>query len=166
MEEGHSIKYLIEPVVIALNYLDQAHDYEHVTMMGISGRGWTTTLAAAVDPRIQHSYPVAGSYPIYLRSDSISDWGDWEQTVPQLYGETCNYLELYVLGSYGTDRQQLQVINQYDPCCFAGIKSETYRDIVRQRVRQLGRGNFDVLVDDTHDNHAISEYVMGKFLQP
>lgn len=39
VEEGHSIKYLIEPVVIALNYLDQAYDYEQVVMMGISGGG-------------------------------------------------------------------------------------------------------------------------------
>jgi hypothetical protein len=32
-------------------------------MLGLSGGGWSTTLAAAVDPRIQLSFPTAGSVP-------------------------------------------------------------------------------------------------------
>ena len=66
---GHPIKYFVEPVVIVLNYLKNNFDYESVSMVGISGGGWTATLAAAIDTRILKSFPVAGSYPIYLRSD-------------------------------------------------------------------------------------------------
>ena len=45
-------------------------------MVSISG-GWTTTVYAAIDPRVTRSYPVAGSLPIPLRVD-VRDWGDWE----------------------------------------------------------------------------------------
>jgi hypothetical protein len=126
---GHSVKYFIEPVAIVLNYLKKNYDYSSISMVGLSGGGWTTTLAAAIDTRIDKSFPVAGSYPIYLRSNSSRDWGrgDYEQTVPEIYN-TVNYLELYILGSHGANRKQLQIINQYDSCCFAGTKWETYKD--------------------------------------
>lgn len=75
-------------------------------MMGLSGGGWTTVLYAALDPRIMRSYPVAGSWPIYLRFASPRDWGDYEETIPELY-KTVNYLEMYILGSYGEGRKQL-----------------------------------------------------------
>lgn len=162
-KNGHPVKYLIEPVVIVLNYLKSNFEYSSVSMVGISGGGWTTTLAAAIDTRIQKSFPVAGSYPIYLRSNSARDWGDYEQTVPEIYG-TVNYLELYILGSYGPDRKQLQVINQYDACCFAGTKWETYKDIVRERVHELGTGEFALFLDATHRRHFLSEAAMSRIL--
>jgi len=162
-EYGHPVKYLIEPVVTALNYLDSEFDYSSVAMVGISGGGWTTTLAAALDTRIGKSFPVAGSYPIYLRSNSPRDWGDYEQNVPKLYS-TVNHLELYILGAHGTDRKQLQIINQYDSCCFAGIKWETYKDVVRTRTRQLGAGEYDLFLDDSHKEHLVSPLAMKQIL--
>jgi hypothetical protein len=160
---GHPVKYFIEPVAIVLNYLKSNYDYSTVSMVGLSGGGWTTTLAAAIDPRIDKSFPVAGSYPIYLRSNSQRDWGDYEQTVPEVY-RTVNYLELYILGSFGRDRRQLQIINQFDKCCFAGTKWETYRNIVRKRVHELGAGEFDLFLDTSHKEHIISETAMSLIL--
>lgn len=162
-ENGHPIKYFIEPVVIALNYLEKSFDYHVIAMVGISGGGWTTTLAAAVDTRIAKSFPVAGSYPIYLRSNSPRDWGDYEQTAPELYN-TVNYLELYVLGSSGNHRKQLQIINQFDRCCFAGTKWDTYKDTVTSLVHQLGAGEFDLFLDDSHQEHLISDMAMSRIL--
>ncbi len=160
---GHPIKYFVEPVVVALNYLESRYDYRRVSMTGISGGGWTTTLAAAIDPRIARSFPVAGSYPLYLRSASKRDWGDWEQTAPALYN-VATYPELYVLGSYGNGREQLQILNAYDPCCFAGNGWQTYRDAVRTQVQVLGSGAFDVYADDTHREHAISRAALSQIL--
>lgn len=162
-ENGHPIQYFIEPVVIALNYLENNFDYSLISMVGISGGGWTTTVAAAVDTRIEKSFPVAGSCPIYLRSNSLSDRGDYEQMAPELYN-TVNYLELYVLGAHGTNRKQLQIINKYDSCCFAGTKWETYKDIVKSRVHQLGFGKFDLFLDDSHKEHIISNMTMSRIL--
>ena len=162
-ESGHPIKYFIEPVIVALNYLENNFDYSLVSMIGISGGGWATTLAAAADTRISYSFPVAGSYPIYLRVNSFRDWGDYEQTDPDLY-KTVNYLDLYILGSYGENRKQMQVINQFDSCCFAGIKWETYKDIVSARVNQLGTGEYDLFLDDSHYRHMVSGVAMNRIL--
>ena len=163
LQEGHAVKYFIEPLVVAMNYLKNNFDYTQISMIGLSGGGWTTTLAAAVDTRIRYSFPVAGSYPMYLRSNALRDWGDFEQTAPGLY-RTVNNLELYILGGYGKGRKQLQIINKYDACCFAGIKWQTYKDIVRARVHQLGAGEFDLFMDDSHRKHIISSIVMDRIL--
>ena len=162
-ENGHPIKYFVEPVVTVLNYLKVNFDYTLVSMVGFSSGGWVATLAAAVDTRIVKSFPIAGSYPIYLRSNSQRDWDDYEQTVPELY-RTVNYLELYVLGATGSNRQQLQILNQYDACCFGGTKSETYKDIVKARVTDLGPGKFDVFLDASHHEHAVSDMAMNRIL--
>jgi hypothetical protein len=158
-DNGHPVKYFVEPVIVVLNYLENNKSDLTVSMVGISGGGWTTTLAAAIDERIKYSFPVAGSYPIYLRSNSKRDWGDYEQSVPDLY-KTVNYLELYILGSYGKNRQQLQIINRYDSCCFAGKKWQTYKDLVTKRVQHLGAGEFDLFLDDSHKDHLISDISM------
>lgn len=160
---GHPIKYFVEPVVVALNYLKHNYRYRHIAMVGISGGGWTTTLAAAIDSRIAMSFPVAGSYPISLRSESSSEWGDWEQNEPRLY-EIANYLELYILGAYGNNRKQLQMLNKYDACCFRGNRSNTYKNEVRSRVNNLGLGEFDVFLDETHHDHKISEAAMRRII--
>jgi hypothetical protein len=162
-EHGHPVKFFVEPVVIVLNYLEHNFDYSSVSMVGLSGGGWTTTLAAAIDTTIEMSFPVAGSYPIYLRSNSPNDWGDYEQTVPEVYATT-TYLELYILGSDGPKRKQLQILNEYDPCCFGGTKGETYKDIVRERVFELGTGEFDLFLDTTNSSHSISEAAMSRIL--
>ena len=153
----HPIKFFVEPIAVALNYATQEFRHNSIHMVGKSGGGWTATLYAAIDPRISKSYPVAGTYPIYLRL--TRDWGDYEQTLPELY-QIANYLELYILGSYGDGRKQLQVINQYDPCCFAGVKYQIYEKEVASLVSHLGKGEFEVYLDDTHKEHKISEHAL------
>lgn len=161
---GHPIKFLVEPTIITMNYIKKYFNYSIISMIGISGGGWTTTLAAAVDIRIQKSFPVAGSYPIYLRSGSTRDWGDYEQTTPEIY-RIVNYLEMYILGSHGINRKQVQVINQYDECCFAGLKWKTYKDIVTNRVHELGDGEFDLFLDSTHKDHKVSNAALKLILE-
>lgn len=146
------IKYFIEPLTVAINYAAK-FKYHQIHMIGISGGGWTTTLYAAIDPRILHSFPVAGSVPLYLRTNR--DWGDYEQTLPQLY-VIANYLELYIIGSHGNNRKQLQILNKYDSCCFAGIKYQMYENVVKEAVAKLGKGEFEIFLDDTHKEHKIS----------
>jgi hypothetical protein len=148
------IRFFIEPIVVAINY-GKKHDYSQVNMIGISGGGWTTTVCAAVDTRIRHSYPVAGTLPFYLRSDSQRDWGDYEQNMPDLYS-IANYLELYVLGAFGKGRAQIQLLNKYDSCCFAGIKYRTYEHTMKEVMRSLGKGKFEIFLDDSHKEHKIS----------
>ena len=104
---------------------------------------------------ISQSYSVAGSFPIYLRS-TPEDLGDYEQILPALY-RNADYLDLYILASYGEERMHVQIFNKYDPCCFGGQAYETYADKIKMILSNLGKGRFDVYSDDSHKEHKISE---------
>lgn len=156
-EQGHPIKFFMEPVAAVVNYM-QKFDYENLIMIGLSGGGWTTTLYAAIDPRIRISIPVAGSLPLYLRVQDISNsgsLGDYEQLVAELYSKV-NYLELYVLGSIGQNRFQLQILNEFDACCFGGTGFKTYEHILKDKIESLGNGRYEVFLDSSHRLHQVS----------
>ena len=149
-----SLRFFLEPVAMLLNYVEQEHNFQSVSMTGVSGGGWTTTLCAAVDPRIIHSYPVAGTLPVYLSSEV--EIGDYEEALPDFY-RIANYPELYILSSYGEGRHQVQILNYSDSCCFGGVGYLTYEPVVIQALAALGPGSFEVYLDTTHHDHAISE---------
>mgnify|MGYP006412293159 CR=1 FL=1 len=157
------VKFFIEPIGVSLNYLDENFDFDSYYMMGISGGGWTTVLFSAIDDRISQSYSVAGTYPIFMRSDS-KNIGDYEQIIPELYRIT-NYLELYILSSYGDDRIHVQIFNNNDPCCFSGNISGIYDHKINERLIKLDKGNFFLYIDDTHNEHKISEYSRNLILK-
>ena len=149
------MKLFLDPIRINLNFLDKEYDFKQYSMIGISGGGWTTVVYSAIDERISDSFSVAGSMPFYLRVND-RDIGDYEQTNIDLY-EVTNYLELYVLSAYGDGRKHIQIFNKNDPCCFSGNGYETYEFIIKDKISQLGKGNFQVFVDDTHNEHKISD---------
>lgn len=165
IKNGTAHRYFIEPVVVALNYT--AHfNYDKNIMVGISGGGWTTVLAAAIDTRIQQSYPVAGTVPMYQRLDprpnhpEHNDMGDYEQWLIGIYPEF-EYLDLYLLGVAGENRHQLAIYNQYDPCCFWGLRPLEWAPAVQARAQALAEvGTFGVYIDDTHREHIISEHAL------
>ena len=96
------MRFFLEPVAVGLNYIESEYDFDRIYMMGISGGGWTTVVYSALDPRIDASYPVAGSYPFYLRNQlGGSSIGDFEQVNPDFY-QNVSYIELYLLGAAGT----------------------------------------------------------------
>ncbi|HEY2881721.1 MAG TPA: hypothetical protein VGJ15_04795 [Pirellulales bacterium] len=159
---GHPVKFFIEPVVGFLNYAAQL-GYQQISMLGMSGGGWTTIVAAAVETRIKTSMHVAGAYPMFLRVGR-DDWGDWEQTVPEFYREA-NYLELFILGAHGPGRMQCQIVNRYDPTCFAGDGWKTYAVNVQEHVAALGEGVWDIFVDESHFEHIVSDLALRKFLE-
>jgi len=153
------MKLFLVPIQINLNFLDKEYNFERYSMIGLSGGGWTTVVYSAIDERISDSFSVGGSTPFYLRVDS-RDMGDYEQTNIELYKHV-NYLELYVLGAYGDGRQHVQIFNKNDSCCFSGNGHETYEFVIKDKISQLGKGNFQIFIDDTHNEHKISEYVMS-----
>lgn len=155
-ENFSPIKFFVEPITISLNYIDKTYNFESYDMVGISGGGWTTVLYSALDTRISKSYPVAGSTPMYLRINDEKNLGDYEQTVPKLYNKV-GYLDLYIMGSYGEDRRQLQIFNKYDPCCFSGTGFETYELEIKNLILKLEKGSFDIFLDEVNKKHSISE---------
>ncbi len=116
------------------------------------------SMAGHLDFKSSMSISVAGSLPYYLRARdmvSANPLGDYEQKVPEFY-RIANYLELYIMGSYGDGRSQLQILNEFDACCFRGTGFRTYKDIVINWVQSLGAGSYDVFLDSTHRLHQIS----------
>src|SRR5688572_10497554 len=151
VSSGSPLKFFLDPVTISLNALKPR--YKEIHMAGLSGGGWTTTLYAAVDPQIRSSFPVAGTIPLYLRSRGSV--GDKEQYLDEFY-RLAGYLDLYLLGSYGTGRKQIQILNRRDDCCFGeaqhriqvGLDYERalrkYEKQVQQAVGSLGQFRLDI----------------------
>jgi len=150
------IKFFVEPIIVSLNYIDIHYDFDSVYMVGISGGGWVTVLAGAIDERIDQSYSVAGSYPLFLRTEQ-KNLGDYEQRNLELYG-IANYLDLYVMASSGPDRKFIQIFNKFDPCCFDGDSFSSYEKQVKKIVNNLEDGYFKIYLDDTHNEHIISNH--------
>ena len=153
------MKLFLDPIQINLNFLDKKYNFKQYSMIGLSGGGWTTVVYSAIDERISNSFSVGGSMPFYLRIDS-RDMGDYEQTNIELYQDV-NYLELYILGAYGDGRKHIQIFNKNDSCCFSGNGYETYEFVIKDKMLQLGKGNFQILIDDTHNEHKISDHTLN-----
>ncbi len=174
---GSPMKFFLEPAVVSLNYLKASNPgYKNISMIGLSGGGWTTTVSAAIDPRIQLSIPVAGSLPLYLCHDpSIFEP---EELLDSFY-RIAGYPELYVLGGSGKGRKQIQVLNRKDDCCFGERqhnaakegKSFTaavreFESAVKQALTKLGTGSFRVVIDEVAPGHMISNYAIDKVIIP
>lgn len=160
-EDLSPIVFFVDPVVRAVSYANET-GFSDISMIGLSGGGWTTVLASALDERIIRSYPVASSLPLSYRLES-KDHGDYEQVNAALYSIT-NYFELYLMSASGSGRSQKLIFNENDPCCFAGRNKydgeymyKLIDKIVGQSLAKIGSGEFSVYSDDTHLGHRISK---------
>jgi pimeloyl-ACP methyl ester carboxylesterase len=156
--------YFLDPVVALVNHASASAPLTDVVTFGFSGGAWTTVLHAAVDPRVTRSIQVAGTWPFFLRPHPAHhpNFGDWEQrreSLPGLY-DIAGYLDLYVLGSVGAGRRQLQVLNRFDPSCFPGVGSRSYAQPVRDAAAALD-GEWDVVEDPSHGEHQVSPYAVA-----
>ena len=149
------LKFFIEPISSSINYLDQNYSFSHYYMVGISGGGWTTGVYSALDPRIEKSFPVAGTSPMFLRFNNPDNFGDYEQMNLDFYS-IANYLEQYVMASDGKNREQFQIFNKNDPCCFSGDDYLVYEDDVQNVLSQIGDGKFSIHIDENNLKHTIS----------
>ncbi|SEE75182.1 hypothetical protein [Ruania alba] len=156
--------YYLDPVITLINHVAELDPLTEVATFGFSGGAWTTVLHAAIDPRVTLSVQVAGTWPFYLRPHPAHhpNFGDWEQrreSLPELY-DIAGYLDLYVVGSTGAGRRQLQILNRFDPSCFPGVGHRSYAQPVRDRATLLG-GDWEVVDDATHGKHQVSPYAVS-----
>lgn len=158
------IKFFLEPVAVARNYMRSNYNFEEAAMIGVSGGGWTTIVYSAIDPSVKLSIPVAGSLPLYLRKEE-RDIGDAEQYHTDFY-EIAGYPDLYVLGAFGDGRKQIQILNRYDSCCFGGLAYEDYEEKVKNKLSELSDGHFEIFSDESHTNHLISERALNDVILP
>lgn len=177
---GSPIKYFLEPTAISLNYLKKRGragrlpNYRDFHMIGLSGGGWTTTVYAAVDPTIRCSFPIAGTIPLYLRTGGSV--GDREQIEPSFY-KIAGYPDLYILGTAGRSRKQVQILVERDDCCFGQAQHDAksagmaYADAMREyerrvqaALKEIKSGSFRLEIDDTAPSHMISHHAIEKII--
>ncbi|CAE7396377.1 cysK [Symbiodinium sp. CCMP2592] len=138
------VKYFLEPVINTINFAIDSLAYERIIMMGLSGGGWTTTLAAAVDPRIVLSIPIAGSLPCDFRHTS---W-DFEQYCSDRWAQIGNYTALYVLAALEKGRASVQMLHESDPCCFHACGRHSRIQDYNRFVNSAARGVFQTVVTE------------------
>jgi hypothetical protein len=162
-----ALRFFIEPVVHGINHFaGTCADYTDISMIGLSGGGWTTVLAAAVDSRIKTSVSVSGSMPIYARRYYPGSMGDAEQLLPALYRDRASYLDLYTLDSCGNSRRHVQCINQYDNGCFYGVSHRTWEKNVKDAVTSIGAGTYECYLDSLPHSHQISNNAIHNVIDP
>ena len=54
----------------------------------------------------------------------------------------------------------IQIFNKNDPCCYSGIGYESYEFFIKDKLVELGKGSFQILIDDTHNEHKISDTML------
>ena len=179
---GSPIRLFLEPTAISLNHLKTQSgpghfpSYRAFHIVGLSGGGWTTTVYAAIDPTIRHSFPVAGTIPLHLRSGgSIGDREQFESSFYRIAG----YPDLYILGAHGRGRKQVQILNRRDDCCFGQAQHDEkqtglpYAEAMREyehrvvgALKQIGSGLFGLEIDETAPSHMISHWAIEKVILP
>lgn len=157
-ENLNPLKFFFEPISVSINYMEKNYDFDEYIMIGISGGAWTSMYYSAIDDRISDTYPVAGPYPLFIRSN-YNQLGDYETENTKLLS-IVNELEAYIMGAYGKDRKFVQIYNKYDSCCWDGEYFEIFKDTIKEKISELGVGYYDVMLDDTHQKHIISEYAL------
>ncbi len=155
-----SMSFFFDPHFNILDYA-KVKGYDEINIIGISTGGLTATIMGAFSDEYTNVISIAGPYPFFLKSGNWEDLGDYEQIYPELYTRL-NYLELYALASEGDNRKYIQVINEFDGCCFRGRKWQNYIDIIPRHVQE---GEFIFIIDDTHNEHKISEYVYNELIK-
>lgn len=175
-----TMRYFCEPVVLTVNYAINRLGVKDVYMAGISGGAWTTTMVAAMDPRIRMSFQIAGTIPYPMRFTldpkilepvPTGDLGDFEQRCKhgkysiesdagRSWCQACSYKCQYVLGSIDRGRAQVQILHESDGCCYAaaGRHAEIrgYESGVRFALNGASGGWFTVVVTD-HKLHELCE---------
>ncbi len=151
--EGHPLKFFIEPVLVFVDYLYNNISYKDKTMIGVSGGGWTTTLYAALDTRINNSFSILGPIPLPLKDPSKYDC--YEISNPDLFS-IVNYLDLYIMGASGIGRARVDIINKYEKCC--NIEDHlSYYEPVFKAIKSIGEGSYDIKLDEINVQHTLSK---------
>lgn len=167
---GSALRFFVEPVIVCVNYfVRQNPKHGIIAMAGLSGGGWTTDHAPAIDTRISVSIPVAGSCPWYCQPPVPpgTPRGDGEQALPAMFEKTASYLDLYILAGYGKGRKRIQVLCEYDSLCTSAVAGcKTYKPALRRVMESLRAGESDVVVDKDEHGHKISNWAIDNVIMP
>ena len=156
-EDFSAMKFFFHPIMVSLNYVEQNYNFETFDMVGLSGGAWTITLYSAMDERISKIFPVGGPLPHYItQNESDSHW-HYETNNLSLY-QIANYLDIFIMSSYGENKEHVKILNKFDSCCYYGMTYTTFEKNVQNSINTLGQGKFVMHLDETHSDHIISDF--------
>jgi len=162
-DDFSSIKFFLEPILVAVNYIEDNYNSNSIFMVGISGGGWTTTMYSAIDDRVDKSFPVGAMLPLFI-SLNAPVMPHYEGIITELY-EKVSYLDLYILSSFGENREQIKIINKFDSCCHGGISYQVFEEEIIKTMEKLNNGKFSIFLDDSHNGHKISDTALQVILE-
>lgn len=161
----HALRIYLQPVFAANNHLRQRHGVEEINLIGFSAGGWIATLTAAADTRLTNTISIAGVYPIYVRPNATGNERPRVHYYPPFL-QTTNYLDAFVAAASGEGRNYTQIFNRYDRCCYRNRYGKLYESDVADAVAEVGAGGqFQVLLDETHADHRISDWSVQRILE-
>jgi hypothetical protein len=156
------LSLFVTPVSIVVNHF-VSQGVNEIAMAGLSGGGWTTDLAAALDKRIDISFSVAGSMPFYARAwakPAGQSIGDYEQWLPGLQ-DIVDYFDLYMLAGQNARHHNIYIVD--DDCCFGGHAADHWKSFLSERMADIG-GQYSIFYDTTTDDHMVSTWTTGQIL--
>ena len=122
-----AMQYFLEPAIQAMNYWGVHRTFSQDDFVGLSGGAWTGAVLQALDPRVTTAVLNAGSLPgtqfccQSFPMSSLTNQADRsfaaEQSWRPFYS-LAGYVDLYLMGASGPGREQLQILNIHDDCCF------------------------------------------------
>ena len=148
--------YLIKNII-------KKNNYEDVTMIGISGGGWYTTVLSSIITKINVSYSFAGTMPL-LFGLFDSNIKDWEQVDSSLFN-IIDYNSLYILstldGDGNSNRRHYQIYNDEDPCCFKNPAAKMLKEIyTNNKVK-----NFEIVILNNKKHSIRTDFLFKIFFQ-
>jgi hypothetical protein len=121
--------------------------YKNITMLGISGGGWYTTVMSGLVPSINLSFSVAGTMPISFKIEYLNQ-GDYEQFYSPLWRDY-DYWDFYFLGLMAENgefnRRVNLIYNNNDACCFIDPGASHMKTI----SENVGAKGMKVIVDES-----------------
>jgi hypothetical protein len=165
------LSYFIDPVIRAIDEATKRHTYARIGMSGLSGGGWTTTFAGAVEPRIKYLYAVAGSMPfavdvppeLVLGRNVSSLRGDYEES-HFIFREVADYLDFYLLDVYGPGRRAINFYLQKDDRCFPAAASHAFSGQMTALASKITGNSLVFVVDTAATQHELSLSTMDAIL--
>ena len=160
--EGHPLKFYIEPVIVFLNYLKSNNNYENVSMIGLSGGGWTTLVSSAIDKNINYSFIVSGPKPLMFKNPYDYDCYEISH---KSFTALVNYFDLYIMSSLGSKNALIEIININEKNNFS---HSLYEKHIVDSLNKIGKSYYAIQVDKKNFNHSLSDesliYIVEKYL--
>ena len=148
------LRLFLEPSVVAVNELVE-EGYSDISIVGLSGGGWTATVVSALDTRILRAFPVAGSSPRCFW-DAAMGLPDYEQIHP-----LWNYPALFYMSAYG--RRTRVFYNDPDRAFNPEGRELMFEKFGADINRALGgEGRFTVLIENHRFGHMYTPQVFSK----